>query len=418
MDGMRLGCLPVVAVILARLLLGATGGAASFPPPPVGPFLMMYNGSDSSGPYEIGEAESVDGRSWTKSPSNPTIVPAVGTLYDEDVKDPRLLHDGSQFVCYFSGYDGTHLRVFRATRTNWTDAWSIDSTPVLDVGTSGAFDDLHVSYVSVLYEPDDTGKQWKLWYSAIKASDGIVRVGYAYSSDGINFTKVGMVLDVGAPGQWDALTVGPAAIFKSGGTYYLFYHGWGATAKRAGLATFTDPEGTYSRDAGNPLFSNTGISKTLTVTTSSGSSVVTLNNTTGLHVAEQVVLSDNNSVAENHVVASIDSGTQLTLEDPVTATFATGNSAVLRSFPYFGIGIRSVLRVDGEWLMYGSPFQPIEDLTVSGSKLREGNILLTSPALNGPWAFEYPSEIFALYPRNTTAWDSISAENLSVIVAP
>lgn len=390
---------------------------ASPAPGPAGPYYMMYNGSDSDGPYQIGAATSTDGATWTKWPLNPIITPGTsGSWDDEDVKDPYFTWDGSQYVCYYSGNNGTTYGIGRATAPAHTGPWT-KTGQVLSVGTSGNYDDQHVSYPVVLYEPADTGKEWKMWFSAVKASDGIVRIGYATSTDGETWTKFGQVLDRGAVGQWDRDTVGPAGIVTSAGTYYLYYHGWSAASKRAGLVTFTDPEGTYTRDAGNPLFQNRALSKTLGANTLTGSASVTLNNTTTLQANEPVVLVDPDVPMENNVIASIDSGTTLTLERVVTHDFSSGQ--ILRSFLWFGVGVRSMVRIGGEYVMFGSPFQPAEDLSPSGSKLREGNIRFTASALTGPWSPDFTTgEIFALYPYNTTSWDSISAENLCVIAAP
>lgn len=407
--------------MLARRILIAGPGSFTVPPAfedDVGPWLMLYNGSDADGPYAIGAATSADGATWTPDAGNPVLEAVAASQLDDHVKDPYLVWDGSQFVVYFSGNDGSTYRIFRATASDIAGPWTVDTTPVIDLGSSGAFDDAHVSYPSVLYEPADTGREWKLWYSAVKASDGAVRVGYAYSSDGETFTKHGMVVDLGAGGTWNEDTVGPATVRNIDGTYYLFLHGWSPAAKTVGLATFTDPEGTYTPDAGNPIIENTAVSRTLMADRSAGGTVVTLDSSAGLHVNEPVILADSNSVIENAVIASIDTGTQVTLAAPTTAAFTVSQGAVLRSFMFYGIGVRTLRRIAGEWVLYGSPFQPVEDLTVSGSKLREGNIRLTASAITGPWSYDFTTgELFPLYPHDT-GWAAVSAENLSVIPEP
>src|SRR6185503_17186582 len=120
------------------------------------------------------------------------------------------------------------------------------------VGAGGAFDDAGVNFPVVLYEPADTGKQWKMWYGA---NDGSIQtVGYAYSSDGLSWTKVGRVINVGTGGAWNDEGMLPGAIYREGSTYYLFANGRQGTTNprwQGGLWTFTDPEGTYT-PASNP----------------------------------------------------------------------------------------------------------------------------------------------------------------------
>jgi hypothetical protein len=108
----------------------------------------------------------------------------------------------------------------------------------------------------------------------------------------------------------------------------------------------------------------------------------------------------------------------VTLDSAVISDFTTAGGAILRSFAYQSVGCRSIILRDGSYILYGSPFQPVEDLTVGGSKLREGAIRLTSSALTGPWAYDYTASLlFPMFPA-TTGWHQFSIENLSVIVAP
>ena len=317
---------------------------------------------------------------------------------------------------------GTYAQIGRATAAAHDGTWTrYGGNPILTLGGAGAFDEEGVSYPVVLHEPADTGKEWKLWYSGVKASDGKVRIGYAYSSDGLSWTKVGQVLDVGAGGQWDDDTVGPATITKTGATYSLFYHGWHGQQKQAGIATFTDPEGAYTRYGSNPVLlaryhDSPAPSETLTAPTGAGTATVTLADSSAYNVGEPVALGDTGVETEIHEVASTPTGTTVTLNSNTTSAFGIGG--VLRSFAYQSVGCRSILSIGGQFVLFGSPFQPVEDLAVGGSKLREGSIRWTASALTGPWSYDYTAGLLLpLYPA-TTGWHKFSAENLSVIAAP
>ena len=385
----------------------------------------LYNGSNDGTLYAIGAATATDGV-WTRYGLNPVIqVGAGGTWDDATVKDPCIIWDGSQFVVYFAGYDGTKYQIGRATASVYSGPYTkAGGNPVLTVGSGGAFDDAGVNFPVVLYEPADTGKEWKMWYGADEGTDQ--SIGYAYSTDGVSWTKVGQVVTKGAGGTWEDEDVLPMAIYKDGATYNLFYGGRQGTTNpkwQGGLVTFTDPEGTYTKDAGNPIllarFGETPLpSVSMTADTLDGSAIVTVTGTAWANEGEPVIIVDGDGIAdaETHRVESIDSGTQITMDSPVTADFES-SGGVLRSFLFNAVLPRSVLAVSGGYEMFGTPFQPIEDLTAP-SKLREGSFRWTASALDGPWTADYDTGLlFPLYPENV-GWDAYSAENPSVIVAP
>jgi hypothetical protein len=250
-------------------------------------------------------------------------------------------------------------------------------------------------------------------------------IGYAYSSDGLSWTKVGQVLTKGASATWEDEGVLPMAIVKDGATYSLFYGGrQGTTVPKwqGGVATFTDPEGAYTKHGSNPVllarFNDAGVFQAPS-TVALGATTVTMTSTAAFSEGEPVVLADNNSETEQHVIASIDSGVQVTLGQATSAQFASGNGAVFRPFASLSVIPRTVrVAYGGGWEMFGTPFQPVEDLTPGGSKLREGSMRWTAAALTGPWSYDYTTGLlFPLYPANT-GWDKFSAENPSVIAEP
>jgi sucrose-6-phosphate hydrolase SacC (GH32 family) len=90
-----------------------------------------------------------------------------------------------------------------------------------------------------------------MWYTGMD-SDGKFRIGYATSSDGINWKKYAgnPVLNLGSTGTWDSDVVRVNAVIKDGMTYRMWYVGNGHN--RIGYATSTD--GTHwTKYAGNPV---------------------------------------------------------------------------------------------------------------------------------------------------------------------
>lgn len=388
--------------------------------------VALFNGTSDGITYGIGAGSRPIAGVWSPHGSNPIIAVGGGGAWDDaTVKDPWLMWDGSQYVCFFAGLDGTNYRIGRATAAAHTGPWTkYGSNPIIGLGAGGSFDDAGCSFPTALHEPDDTGKEWKCWYAA---DDGAAHsIGYAYSSDGISWTKVGQVLTKGSSGTWEDESVLPVAIIKDGSTYYLFYGGrQGITNPRwqGGIATFTDPEGAYTKYPANPVllarFNDAGTSQLLTTNTASGSPVVQVGSTAAWTVGEVMALIDDNSETDIHAIASVDSGTQITLDGNASSTFGTAGGATIRPAAYNAVLPRTVRRAPGGGFeMFGTAFQPAGDLSPGGTALRELSLRWTAPALVGPWSYDYATGLlFPLAPANS-GWDKFSAENPSVIAAP
>jgi len=117
---------------------------------------------------------------------------------------------------------------------------------VTDVGSPGAWDDTGVGAACVIKD----GDTYKMWYTGYNAT-GVLKIGYAYSDDGIIWTKYGSnpVLISSASG-WDDEGVGsPCVIIAENGTYQMWYTGYkenGDNVSRIGYAESTDNGITWS----------------------------------------------------------------------------------------------------------------------------------------------------------------------------
>lgn len=412
-----------------RLLLIASGAGSFAAPPFPSDLIAMFNGGQTGNDYQIGQATSSDGGlTWTEDAGNPVISKAGAGWVSAHVKDPWLMPDG--LSAYVSGYAGSHYQIGRVTRPDTSSSvWSYDSTttPAIAVGGAGSPDEHGCAFPTVLYEPADTGKEYKVWY---RGADGAGKetVCYAYSSnaDLSGLTKVGRVIDVGAAGSWYDVGIGPGGIAKVGTTYYLLVAGRQNVAApvrwQGGCFSFTDPEGTYTASLQNPtlraVYGTAGMSQVLTANTNAGSAIVEVGSTADWAAGWPMIIVDNNSESEIHCIASVESGTEMTLDATVTATFATGNGATIRPVEYNSLWPRSILRGPGGYRLFITPFQPQDDLNPGGTKLREMSMIATGSALDWPWTIDHATGLlFPLYPA-TTGWHKFSAENPSVIVAP
>ncbi|MCD6335522.1 MAG: Ig-like domain-containing protein, partial [Candidatus Latescibacteria bacterium] len=183
-------------------------------------YHMWYSGYDGT-KFRIGYATSSDGAVWNKHAENPVLkVGVAGSWDDAGVSSPSVLHDGTGYHMWYSGYDGTTMRIGYATSSDGL-LWNKHASPVLDVEASGAWDAEGVSSPTVLI--DGTG--YALFYTG---SDGAhQRIGYATSTDGMTWNKdvENPVLDVGPSGTLDDAGVSSPIVLYDGIRYCMFYTG-------------------------------------------------------------------------------------------------------------------------------------------------------------------------------------------------
>lgn len=107
--------------------------------------------------------------------------------------DGKIVQDGGVYVAYYIAQntsDPTYPgQTYRCTSTNLI-TWSNHSL-VMGVGTSGAYDDNGARVATVLKM--GTG-DYRMWYTASGSTAG-PGVGYATSTDGLTWTKVGQLLN-------------------------------------------------------------------------------------------------------------------------------------------------------------------------------------------------------------------------------
>jgi len=121
-------------------------------------------------------------------------------------------------------------------------------------GAPGTFDEKGQADPTVIYDgPGD----WKMWFDAKNGASVWDKLGYATSTDGTTWTKVGAILERGAAGTWDDYAVHHPCAIKHNGVYYLYYSGdddVDYAVKNIGLATSTDGIN-WTKYASNPVLS-------------------------------------------------------------------------------------------------------------------------------------------------------------------
>ena len=157
-------------------------------------------------------------------------------------------------VCYSESSDGT----------NW-------STPVIVFSPSnaiGAWDNSKTEIPTVIKDTteSDTLKRYKMWYGGADslAPNVVDSIGYAYSHDGINWTRLpaaqspfgraGLVFEPGFT-NGDAGVVSDPTALKVGSTYHLWYNSFGS-GDSLYISHATSLDGVnWIRDVSNPVLS-------------------------------------------------------------------------------------------------------------------------------------------------------------------
>lgn len=138
---------------------------------------------------------------------------------------------GTYHMWYVNGWD-----FYKATSTDGLTWTEYGSNPIFDGGGQ-------LSLGTVRY----TGSQYQMWYSV---GGGSGQSGYMYSSDGLSWTDVGVVLSPG-PGSYDAYAASlPAVLYDAGAGKYKMWYSAGESSsagRQIAYALADDPDGPWEK---------------------------------------------------------------------------------------------------------------------------------------------------------------------------
>jgi predicted GH43/DUF377 family glycosyl hydrolase len=211
-------------------------------------FEMWYVGLNVLGEKGIGYATSPDGLTWHKYGDNPVLRP--DTFDRTSFGFPTVLKDvPDDYKMWYSGGGNVWLAT-SSDGLNWTKH---SSTPALTPGSPGAWDDEQVYAPHVIAAPAASPGRYEMWYVAESTTTSGSHIGYAWSDDGLNWTKSpdNPVLS-GATENWEGGNVALPAVIKEGTTYTMWYQGGASNEYAFGQATSSDGA-TWEKYAGNPI---------------------------------------------------------------------------------------------------------------------------------------------------------------------
>ena len=186
----------------------------------------------------IGYARSMDGAVWERYPGNPVLQDGIGDAWDGDfVSQPSVLYDGTQYHMWYTGYDGTHTRIGYATSADGVVWNKHASNPVLDLGDSGSWDAVGVSSPTVLLE----NSTYHMWYTGYDGTNMRIGYATSDNGVVWDPHASNPVMDLGANGSWDAVGVSSPTVLLEGTTPRMWYTGHDGVHMRIGYATSRIP---------------------------------------------------------------------------------------------------------------------------------------------------------------------------------
>ena len=182
-----------------------------------GVYKMWYFGCTPSYFCQIGYATSQDGRTWTR------YGPVLGPSLPQDSQIaayPEVVKVGATYRMWYGGYNGSNYRILAATSTDGT-AWTKLGVSI-DLGLAGSQD----GYYAVMPKVAFVGGQYMMWYTGVsQPQPPNAAIMLATSRDGLNWTKLGVVLDHGATGALDSFGVFGGDVVFDGSMFRMIYDG-------------------------------------------------------------------------------------------------------------------------------------------------------------------------------------------------
>jgi predicted GH43/DUF377 family glycosyl hydrolase len=170
------------------------------------------------------------------------------------VYPPYVLFDGDGFRMWYSAHDFEEWSINYASSADGVTWERHAGNPLMRAAHDGRWDENFISEPSVLWN----GQRFDMWYNGGSERTSTLRVGYAWSEDGLAWHKWEpdeWVVDVGPLGAWDDFSVARVHVLYDGERYQMFYEGHDGNANlswRVGYAWSEDGV-MWHKDPNNPI---------------------------------------------------------------------------------------------------------------------------------------------------------------------
>jgi hypothetical protein len=221
-------------------------------------YELIYRSADAANVTALGYATSPDGTTWTKYGGNPVLTRTSTDSWQQNgVGRGPLLESNGTYLLFFQGYGlSATTSYFSLARSNDLINWTrMTNSYVFGPGDADAWDEL---LQTINVHKDESG--YHLWYLARDLAGGTAQIGYAWSTDGMIWTRSGLnpVLPTGSAGAFDDNSLISFYVLPRpwAGDYLLVYSAVGSSG-HYGIGTATSPDGvTWTKNPANPIFLN------------------------------------------------------------------------------------------------------------------------------------------------------------------
>jgi predicted GH43/DUF377 family glycosyl hydrolase len=225
-----------------------------------GSYVMVYaqGGTDSKG--RIGMARSADGVAWTRvNPTGTILSPSVSGWDSHFLDTPTLLKHQNMWYLWYFGDDNNEAigaSIGLAVSSDGIHFEKYAHNPVLMRGLHGTWDALWVESPAVVHD----GTQFVMYYTGV-GENWLPQVGRATSPDGVHWQKEerNPVLHGGDVTAWDGFAVAVPDVVLRDGVWQMFYAGLSVADMQAGkkspnIGVATSMDGVnWQRSTHNPI---------------------------------------------------------------------------------------------------------------------------------------------------------------------
>jgi len=176
---------------------------------------------------QTSQAQPGFGQVWEKHEQNPVIdlIGDADTWNDDHIAYFYLLghviFDGDVYRYYGGGFDGSSWGIGLWTSSNLATGWSeYEDNPVMTEGADNSWNVDGIGCSAVIVDGDTL----RMWYAGLDQHN-FDAIGYATSTDGVNWTEYEDNPVLERSGEWDSWGIYAPYVIKNGDTFEMWYSG-------------------------------------------------------------------------------------------------------------------------------------------------------------------------------------------------
>ena len=210
--------------------------------------------ASASSPSTIAYAYSTDRVTFTKGALNPVLVPGPSWESQGLYSPTVLRNPSGEYLMWYGGYDGYYMRIGLATSPTAAGSWqkypSAVSVPVLDISLS-SWESKGVYNPTVLW--DERARIYRMWYAGFSGYSKSIGYATSADGRTWQKYVSNPILQPGSTGAWDSWSVDNPTVIKIGGVFWMWYTGEDAAhVLKIGCAYSIDGK-SWTKWSGNPL---------------------------------------------------------------------------------------------------------------------------------------------------------------------